>query len=78
MMATKVALNHAGLAKIRKLAGLHTNKELAERIDVDTSTVSRVLAGKTSPGPTFIAGCVAAFGAECFEDCFIVERDEVA
>ena len=77
-MATKVELNRPGLAKVRKLAGLGVGKDFAERINVDPATVSRVLSGKASPSSAFIGGCVEAFGAEYFEDIFIVERDDAA
>ena len=74
-MAT-LELNQAGLAKIRRLSGLKLDHELAARIKVDPTTVSRVLTGKSAPGPRFIAGCIEAFGADCFTDLFRVVPDD--
>ena len=74
MMAT-IELNRPGLTKIRRLAGLEIDGAFAERINVDPGTVSRVLTGKSAPGARFIAGCVEAFGADCFGDCFITHPD---
>lgn len=75
MLAT-LALNQVGLAKIRRLSGIKHDHELATRIKVDATTVSRVLTGKSAPGARFIAGCVEAFGADCFTDLFIVVPDD--
>ena len=75
MLAT-LALNPQGLAKIRRLTGTSKDREFAERIHVDPGTVSRVLTGKSAPGPKFIAGCVEAFGGDCFTDLFDVVPDD--
>lgn len=75
MLAT-LALNKPGVAKIRRLAGLGLDHEFASAIHVDATTVSRVLTGKSAPGPRFIAGCVEAFGADCFTDLFVVVPDD--
>lgn len=75
MLAT-LQLNKQGLAKIRRLAGIEHDHQLATRIKVDATTVSRVLTGKSAPGPRFIAGCVEAFGADCFTDLFNVVPDD--
>ncbi len=71
MLAT-LELNKQGLAKIRRLAGIEHDHQLATRIKVDATTVSRVLTGKSAPGPKFIAGCIEAFGSDCFNDLFVV------
>ena len=75
MLAT-LKLNAVGLAKIRRLTGTAKDREFAEKIRVDPGTVSRVLTGKSSPGPRFIAGCVEAFGSDCFTDLFDVVPDD--
>lgn len=75
MLAT-LALRPEGLAKIRKLAKIEHDKELADRIGVDAATVSRVLTGKSAPGPRFIAGLIDAFGTEWFTDLFVVVPDD--
>ena len=74
-MAT-LQVNMPGLAKIRRLSGLVHDHQLATRINVDPTTVSRVLTGKSAPGPRFIAGCIEAFGADCFTDLFVVVPDD--
>ncbi|MDV6309945.1 helix-turn-helix domain-containing protein [Gordonia amicalis] len=71
MLAT-LRVNSSGLAKIRRLTGTTLDREFAEKICVDPGTVSRVLTGKAAPGPKFIAGCVEAFGSDCFTDLFDV------
>lgn len=75
MLAT-LKLNPAGMKKIRRLAGIDLDHQLATRINVDATTVSRVLTGKSAPGPRFIAGCIEAFGADCFSDLFVVVPDD--
>jgi transcriptional regulator with XRE-family HTH domain len=72
-----LALKPDGLSKIRKLARIDTDKQLAEMIGLDAATVSRVLTGKAAPGPKFIAGLLDAFGTEWFADLFaVVPGDE--
>lgn len=77
MLAT-LQLNRAGLGKVRRLTGITYDHQLAERIRVDAATVSRVLTGKSAPGPRFIAGCIEAFGADCFTDLFVITPDDEA
>lgn len=69
-------LNLPGVVKIRRLAGLEHDHQFASRIGVDPTTVSRVLGRKSAPGPRFIAGCIEAFGADCFTDLFVVVPDD--
>lgn len=75
MLAT-LAINRTGFAKIRRLTGLDKDYEFAQRIQVDPGTLSRVLTGKSAPGPRFIAGCIEAFGGDCFTDLFDITPDE--
>lgn len=75
MLAT-LKLNPTGLAKIRRLTSTSLDREFAEKIHVDPGTVSRVLTGKAAPGPKFIAGCIEAFGGDCFTDLFDVVPDD--
>ena len=70
-MAT-LTINHDGLRKLREQLGSPTNETLARRMKVDAATVSRVLSGKSTPGASFIAGAVLAFGATRFSDLFLV------
>ena len=71
-----LALDRDGLAKIRKLAKVNTDRELADLIGIDPGNLSRVLTGKSAPGPKFIAGIIEAFGREWFADLFIVVPDD--
>lgn len=76
-MLSTLELRPEGLAKIRKLAHIDTDRQLAELIGMDAATVSRVLTGKAAPGPKFIAGLIGAFGPEWFTDLFaVVPGDE--
>lgn len=70
-MAT-LSLRIEGLNKLRKLAKIDLDADLAARIGVDPATVSRVLGGRSAPGPKFIAGLLSEFGNEWFEDLFSV------
>ena len=72
----KLALRQDQLAKFRRLSGIKTDLEFAKRIGVHRSQVSRVLSGDAAPGPRFIAGVVALFGVECFQDLFTVIPDD--
>ncbi len=76
MLAT-LGLKLEGLAKVRKLAGIDTDVELARRAGIDPGNLSRVLSGKAAPGPKFIAGLMGTFGTEWFEDLFEVRPDDV-
>lgn len=71
MLAT-LALKLDGLAKVRKLAGIDTDVELARRAGIDAGNLSRVLSGKAAPGPKFVAGLMDTFGTEWFADLFEV------
>lgn len=46
------------------LAGLRTRSELAAKIGVDVSTVTRMLNNNRTPGPRVIAGAVGAFNED--------------
>lgn len=71
MLAT-LALKPDGLAKVRKLAKIDTDVELARRTGINPGNLSRVLNGKAAPGPKFVAGLLDAFGTEWFGDLFEV------
>lgn len=72
----KLVLRRDRLAQFRKLKGITTDADLAERIGVNAGQVSRVLKGKSAPGPRFIAGILDVFGIEFFADLFAVEPDD--
>lgn len=48
---------------------LHSDSQLAHALNVNKGTVSRVLTGRSEPGPKFIAAVVNTFGCT-FEDLF--------
>lgn len=71
-VAATLRLRTEQLAKMRRLAGLTTNRALAERMNYDEGNLSRVLAGKQTPGPRFIAALVSAFPGFDMDDLFEV------
>lgn len=71
-MVATLRLKTDQVAKYRRLAGLDTDKKLAERMQFDAGNLSRVLAGKQQPGPKFIAAIVAAFPGMDLDDLFEV------
>ena len=71
MLAT-LRLRTEQLSKLRRLAGIETDIALAARMNVDAGTISRVLRGKQSPSPRFIASLVEAFDGMDFADLFEV------
>lgn len=61
-MMASIELRTENLEKYRKMLRIETDEALAFRMKVNPATVSRVLRGKTSPGPRFIAGLLVTFG----------------
>ncbi len=74
-MTATLRLRTEQVTKYRRLAGLTTDRALAERMDFDAGNLSRVLAGKQAPGPKFIAALVAAFPGLDLDDLFEVVPD---
>ena len=74
-MASHIRLRTRQFEKFCHLAKWTTNAERAKHIGVNESTVARILAGKTAPGETFIAGVLTAFPALEFADLFDVIAD---
>jgi hypothetical protein len=62
------------LNRYRREHGIGTDDDLAKRIGVHATQVSRVLRG-AQPGAKFIAGLQLLFGKEAFLDLFAVEPD---
>jgi transcriptional regulator with XRE-family HTH domain len=75
-MVAKLRLRAEQLAKYRRLAGIETDDALAKRMGVDPGNLSRVLRGRQSPGPKFIAALVAAFPGMDLDDLFEVVTDD--
>lgn len=74
-MPVTLALRPEGVRKIARLARIESDRAFAERIGIDPGQFSRVLTGKSAPGPQFIAGAIEAFGRDCFDDLFrVVEK----
>ncbi|GAB3227797.1 helix-turn-helix domain-containing protein [Mycolicibacterium hippocampi] len=73
-MTHTLAINHPALTELRASTRTTTNEALARAIGVDTSTVSRVLAGTAAPGPRFIAGVLLTFGTARFSDVFTIRN----
>ena len=64
-----VALRRDVVEELRTRDGL-TVAELAARMGVAATTVSRVLSGRHAPGVAFIAGALTAFPGVRFEELF--------
>ena len=71
-MAATIHLNHEKLAAYRRLAGIKTDKDLAQRLGMDPASISRVLSGTQAPGAVFIASVCDYFGKDLFPDLFDV------
>ena len=57
----RLNLNRATLERYMKAENITTRRQLAQRMNVDPSTVTRLLDGTQSPGPATIAGFRRAF-----------------
>lgn len=57
----RLALNRPVLDQYLAAENIHSDAELARRMQVNPSTVSRLLAGTQAPGPAVIAGFRTAF-----------------
>lgn len=66
-----IALRRDRLTRERQERHLHSDSQLAVALRLNKGTVSRVLTGRSEPGPKFIAAVVNAFGCS-FEDIFEV------
>ena len=77
-MVATLRLRSEKLKALRRIAGLDTDKAFAERLEVDPSTLSRVLKGTQAPGARFIAGLVMIFGVDMLEDLIEVRSDDEA
>lgn len=81
-MGYTVELQVEEFSKLVKLAGFRSDYALAKKMEVNRSTVARVVAGELSPGPAFIGGALAALAPVDFSNIFRIvktdaqERDE--
>ncbi|MCA1195102.1 helix-turn-helix transcriptional regulator [Saccharopolyspora sp. 6V] len=70
-MPRTLALRYAELHDRQRAARL-SDHALAARMGVSPSTVSRVLSGRTAPGPAVIAGLIDVFGPRALADLVAV------
>ena len=79
-MPKKIKLRTDAFSKSARLAGFTSDYALAKAMDVNRSTVARVLAGELQPGPAFIGGALTALAPMQFDDLFEVvpTRDDAA
>jgi len=61
------------VASMRK-AGFSSDASVARVMEVDRSTVTRVLAGELRPGRAFIGGALTALAPLTFDDLFTVAK----
>lgn len=61
-------------AELRREQGLDTIKSLASALGVDKGTASRVISGKSAPGPVFISSVLITFPVK-FEEVFTVVEE---
>lgn len=70
-MPTTLTIDTERFQKAREELGLDTVRLLADALGVDKGTASRVLTGKSAPGPTFISAVLTTFPVK-FEDVFSI------
>jgi len=69
-MAT-LSIDAKQFEKLREETGLDTLATLADALGIDKGTASRVISGKSAPGPTFISAVLTRFPVK-FEDVFTI------
>ncbi|MBB5807973.1 hypothetical protein F4560_007741 [Saccharothrix ecbatanensis] len=74
-MPHTVKLRTESFTKAGQLAGFHSDYALAKAMDVNRSTVARVLSGRLRPGSAFIGGALVALTPMQFHDLFEVVPD---
>lgn len=75
-MLAHIELRTDKLTDLRRVAGLESDAELARRMGVNQSSLTRVLAGNSKPGVRFVAGMLDVFGGEhWFERLFVIAQD---
>ena len=71
----QLALRLDQLAAKRAQHGIGNDTDLANRMGVSPSQLSRVLAGSHAPGQRFVAGMVQLFGPGSFDQLFEIVPD---
>jgi hypothetical protein len=77
-MARTIRLRADVFSKAARLAGYTSDYGLSKAMEVNRSTVARVLAGELQPGPAFIGGALTALAPMQFDDLFTVVKLEAA
>ncbi|WP_131104060.1 helix-turn-helix domain-containing protein [Ornithinimicrobium sufpigmenti] len=77
-MVATLRLKTETLTRYRRLAQLKTDAALAARMGIDPGNLSRVLKGRQTPGPRFIAQLCRAFDAEINELFEVVDAEDDA
>ncbi|MEV0678953.1 transcriptional regulator [Actinosynnema sp. NPDC050436] len=67
-----IRLRADAFARAVQLAGFRSDYGLAKAMEVNRSTVARVLSGLLQPGPAFIGGALVALTPMCSNDLFEV------
>lgn len=75
-MPHTIKLRRDVFTKAARLAGFESDYSLAKAMDVNRSTVARVLSGELQPGPAFIAGALLALTPMQFHDLFDIVPDQ--
>lgn len=69
-MPNTIRLRTEAFTKAVRLAGFQSDYALAKAMDVNRSTVKRVVGGDLQPGPAFIGGALLALAPMQFDDLF--------
>lgn len=69
-MPNTIRLRTEAFTKAVRLAGFRSDYALAKAMDVNRSTVARVVNGDLQPGPAFIGGALTALAPMQFDDLF--------
>jgi hypothetical protein len=75
-MARTIRLRSEAFGKAMRLAGYTSDYGLAKAMEVNRSTLARVVAGELQPGPAFIGGALTALAPMQFDDLFTVVKVE--
>jgi transcriptional regulator with XRE-family HTH domain len=67
-----IEVNREGFTEFQRRQGIESERELARRMGMNVSTVSRALSGKSAPGRQFIAAALRLFGSGWFNALFTV------
>ncbi|MBP2340631.1 transcriptional regulator [Saccharothrix coeruleofusca] len=71
-MPNTIKLRAEAFTEAARRAGFRSDYALAKAMDVNRSTVTRVVDGYLKPGPAFIGGALVALAPLRFEDLFEV------